>query len=75
MEDGKTNEAKFVYQLDKLEMLIQAEEYENLQPGLDLSQFFKGYKGFDGYDNFFTFPTLDNVYRAILTRRAQKNKK
>lgn len=75
MEDGKTDEAKFVYQLDKLEMLIQAEEYENLQPELDLSQFFKGYKGFDGYDNFFTFPTLDNVYRAIISRRAQKGRK
>lgn len=74
MEEGKTNEAKFVYQLDKLEMLIQAEEYENLQPELDLSQFFKGYKGFAGYENFFTFPTTESVYRAIMARRAAKGR-
>ena len=59
----------------KLEMLIQAEEYESIQPDLDLSQFFKGYKGFDGYEHFFTFPTLDSVYRAIIARRAQKGRK
>lgn len=75
MEDGETNEAKYVYQLDKLEMLIQAEEYENLQPDLDLSQFFKGYKGFAGYENFFTFPSLNGIYHAILTRRAEKGRK
>ena len=74
MEEGKTPEARFVFQLDKLEMLIQAEEYEDLQPGLDLSQFFRGYKGFAGYDNFFTFPTTEAVYRAILARREAKGR-
>jgi putative hydrolase of HD superfamily len=74
MEEGKTNEAKFVFQLDKLEMLIQAEEYENLQPGLDLSQFFKGYKDFPGYDSFFTFSTTSAVYQSILARRKARGK-
>lgn len=72
MEAGKSLEAKFVYQLDKLEMLIQAEEYEKLQPGLDLSQFFKGYKGFAGYKNFFTFSTTKEVYESILKRRQSR---
>lgn len=72
MEAGESLEAKFVYQLDKLEMLIQAEEYEKLQPGLDLSQFFKGYKGFAGYDNFFTFSTTKEVYESILKRRQSR---
>ena len=74
MEEGKTNEARFVFQLDKLEMLLQAEEYEDAQPGLDLSGFFRGYKGFAGYDNFFTFPTTEAVYRAILARREAKGR-
>ncbi|KAH0793189.1 HD domain-containing protein 2 [Histomonas meleagridis] len=69
MEEGKTIEAKFVKQLDKLEMLIQAEEYEKLQPGLDLSQFFKGYPGFEGFETFFTFQSIKDVYQAILERR------
>jgi putative hydrolase of HD superfamily len=72
MEGGETLEAKFVYQLDKLEMLIQAEEYEKLQPGLDLDAFFRGYPGFPGYDAFFTFPTVKEVYEAIKARRASR---
>jgi putative hydrolase of HD superfamily len=74
MEEGVTNEAKFVFQLDKLEMLIQADEYERLQPGLDLSQFFRGSKGFAGYDNFFTFPTTLEVYNSIKARRMAASK-
>ncbi|OHT12917.1 HD domain containing protein [Tritrichomonas foetus] len=74
MEEGKTREARFVFELDKLEMLIQAEEYENLQPGLDLTQFFKGYKGFAGYDDFFTFKETKEVYDAIIERRKAKEK-
>jgi 5'-deoxynucleotidase YfbR-like HD superfamily hydrolase len=70
MEAGQSLEAKFVVQLDKLEMLLQAEEYEKSQENLDLSQFFKGYKGFVGFDHFFTFSTTAEVYNAILARRA-----
>lgn len=43
-EDGVTPEAKVVKQLDKLEMLLQAVEYERSQ-GKDLSDFFESCKG------------------------------
>lgn len=69
MEERKTPEAKFVTELDKLEMLIQAEEYENLQEGLHLDQF---YNNFDG---FFTFDCTKEIYNAIQTRRAAKKNK
>lgn len=42
-ESGQTKEAQFVKQLDKLEMLIQADEYEREQ-GKDLSEFFSSTK-------------------------------
>jgi putative hydrolase of HD superfamily len=71
MEEGVTNEAKFVFQLDKLEMLIQADEYERLQPRLDLSPFFKGY---EGYDHFFTFATTQEVYNTLRARRMAAGK-
>jgi putative hydrolase of HD superfamily len=70
LESGVTQEAKFVFELDKLEMLIQAEEYEKLQPGIDLSSFFGKYPGFEGYDSFFTFPATQEIYAAILAWRA-----
>ena len=69
MEEGKTPEAKFVKELDKLEMLIQAEEYENLQEGLELDQF---YNNFDG---FFTFDNTKEIYEAICKRRAARKAK
>ena len=67
MEDGITLEAKFVKELDKLEMLIQAEEYENLQNDLNLSGFFKN------YDEFFTFDSIKEIYNSIKLRRLNKN--
>ena len=66
MEAGETPEAKFVKELDKIEMLIQAEEYENLQEGLNLDQFYNGFEG------FFTFKNIKDIYEAICTRRAAK---
>lgn len=74
MENGKTEEGKFVKQLDKLEMLIQAEEYEKQQDGLNLQQFFNGYPGFDGFDTFFTFKEIKDVYEAIKARRSIMSK-
>lgn len=38
-EAQKTSEAKFVYELDKLEMMLQAAEYEK-NHNIDLSEFF-----------------------------------
>lgn len=40
-------EAKYVKSLDLLDMFIQAYEYEKLQPGLDLSEFFSQAKSHD----------------------------
>jgi putative hydrolase of HD superfamily len=70
MEEGVTNEAKFVV----LEILIQADEYERLQPGLDLAGFFRGRKGFTGNDDFFTFATTREVFNAIKARRRAAGK-
>lgn len=39
-EQGETEEAQFVKQLDKFEMVVQADEYERDQERLDLSDFF-----------------------------------
>lgn len=41
-EHGKTQEAKFVYQIDKMEMLLQAIEYERKYKNakIDLSEFY-----------------------------------
>jgi len=39
-KEQKTKEAQFVYQLDKLEMAIQAYEYEK-EHGVDLEEFFE----------------------------------
>lgn len=43
-EDGVTDEAKLVKELDKLEMIVQAGEYEREQ-GKDLSDFFASTRG------------------------------
>ena len=39
-EDQQTPESKFIKELDKLEMLVQAKEYEMSHPKLDLTEFF-----------------------------------
>jgi len=67
MEDGNTEEAKFVKELDKLEMLIQAEEYEKLQEDLNLSGFYTN------YTNFFQFEETKEIFKAIQQRRSTKN--
>lgn len=46
-EAGETKEAKFVKRIDKLEMMIQAREYEKKNPTVDLSEFWNGMEGFD----------------------------
>lgn len=66
-ENGETPEARFMNELDKLEMLIQAEEYENEQ-NIDLSSFFK-------FDNFFTFDETKEIYTSIMQRRLQRDPK
>lgn len=44
-EDQTSAEARFMKDLDKLEMLIQADEYEEEQPTKDLSDFYKSTDG------------------------------
>jgi putative hydrolase of HD superfamily len=39
-EDGQTPEARFANDLDKLEMVLQAQEYERQHPDKDLGEFF-----------------------------------
>ena len=43
-EAGQTREAKLMKDLDKFEMILQAEDYEE-QQGVDLSQFFDSTRG------------------------------
>lgn len=44
-EAGETPEARLVKDCDKVEMLLQAAEYETAHPGLALSEFFEGVRG------------------------------
>ena len=44
-EKGESPEAQLVKDCDKLEMLLQAVEYEKENPPLDLSEFFDGVRG------------------------------
>jgi len=44
-EDGETNEAKLLKDIDKLEMILQALEYEEREKHLDLSEFFTSVQG------------------------------
>eukprot|EP00871_Galdieria_phlegrea_P003275 jgi/Galph1/3949/GphlegSOOS_G2640.1 len=61
-ETGCTEEAKFVKQVDKLEMLIQAYEYEKDQQ-LDLSEFFSSSSTLIQHHN------LSNQLEELLSRR------
>ncbi|CAM9386730.1 unnamed protein product, partial [Chrysoparadoxa australica] len=45
-EAGETACARMVKDFDKFEMLVQADEYERSQPGLDLSDFFASTDGY-----------------------------
>ena len=64
-EDGVTPESKLLKDLDKLEMIMQAGEYERAQ-GKDLSQFF------DSTAGRFTTPVGQAWEAEILARRAKK---
>lgn len=44
-EAGATPEARLVKDCDKVEMLLQAAEYEGEHPGLDLGEFFASVEG------------------------------
>lgn len=65
-EAGETAEARFVKQIDKLEMVIQADDYEREQPGMDLSDFFQSTQG------VVTEPSLKAVDDTLRTARADR---
>ena len=44
-ERGESIESKYVKDLDKIDMLLQADEYERAFPPVDLSSFFEGTRG------------------------------
>jgi len=59
-EQGLSIEADLARQLDKLEMILQANEYEILHPEKDLSRFFTSTK------DSFTHPQVrDYLYKLI----------
>lgn len=60
--ERKTPEAKFVKQLDKLEMMFQAEEYAREQPDKDLELFWEMQDDFD-------FGELAGIFELLKTKR------
>lgn len=61
LEEGKTPEAKLVKQLDKLEMVLQAREYEN-KYGIDLEEFYQ--TGFAKIKNRKLRKILEELYSS-----------
>jgi len=51
-EEGAGALAQVAKQLDKFEMIVQADEYERANPGKDLEEFFKSTEG------YFTHPEV-----------------
>ena len=70
-ELGVTEESKIAKQLDKLEMIIQANEYEIANPGIQLNSFF------DYCVDIFTHPEVkawaDKLYEDRSKRLADAN--
>jgi len=58
-----TSEAKFVMQLDKLEMVIQAAEYSRQSPNIDLHEFWESTK------DIWTFPFLQKIYQSTQIKK------
>ena len=56
-EDGKTPESVYVKDIDKFEMILQANEYEEIQQGLDLDEFFNSTSGYFKTDFFKSLDT------------------
>ena len=54
-EDQNSSDAKFVKDLDKFDMILQAHEYETDQSHLNLQEFFDSTKGLSSFP--FTFKT------------------
>lgn len=61
-ERQETKEAKLVHNIDKLEMIIQAVEYENSQSYLNLSEFMNKNQLTDDLN-------IEFLYKSIISRR------
>ncbi len=62
--ERRSDEAKALWQIDRLERMIQALEYEKEQ-GVDLSEFFAS------TEKHITHPKLHEIMQQILTQRAK----
>eukprot|EP01130_Rhizamoeba_saxonica_P018335 TRINITY_DN9129_c0_g1_i1.p1 TRINITY_DN9129_c0_g1~~TRINITY_DN9129_c0_g1_i1.p1 ORF type:complete len:186 (+),score=39.38 TRINITY_DN9129_c0_g1_i1:77-634(+) len=67
-ETGESPEAKIVKQIDKLEMILQADQYEKKQ-NMCLSEFY------DGVMDKFDHPLIANIANALYARSNARNKK
>jgi putative hydrolase of HD superfamily len=70
-EEGQTVESRFVKDIDKFEMLVQADEYERAQ-NKNLDQFFDYTKGYFTTD---LFKGLDDELRRSRDSRKDRNSK
>lgn len=64
-ENGTSIESVIARQFDKLEMIIQADEYER-QQGVNLQQFF------DSTANYFTHPEVLALANEVRAKRAAR---
>ena len=65
-EAGDTIEAKYVKDIDKFEMILQADEYEQTQSGLKLDSFFASTEG------KFVTPLFQSLDRELRDSRASR---
>jgi putative hydrolases of HD superfamily len=66
-EEGRTPEARWIKDCDKLDMLLQALEYERLEPRLHLVDFFKSTEG------RFKTPLGQSLAEEVRVRRAESS--
>lgn len=64
-EHGQTEAARFVKQIDKLELVLQADEYERAQ-AINLGEFF------DSTAGAITHPCLTDIDKAVRSERNQR---
>ena len=65
-EDGETDHAKIAHQLDKFEMIVQADEYEQSNPGKILQSFF------DSCNGYFTHPEILSWSEELNRKRNER---
>ncbi|CDF77573.1 unnamed protein product [Chondrus crispus] len=66
-DQGKTEDARLVKELDKMEMIVQADEYETVQ-GKDLEEFFESTRG------VFHSNVMQDIDRALRSQRIRRKR-